>query len=187
MARKTSNNELTKEMIVEVADRMFLQLDFNKVSMRAIAKELNCSHGAIYYHFKDKTELFDAVVEKYFNVLNHNLHLALGYEPFVGTKMVLKGFIKFGLTYPSQYEFMFLKRGDGLDPLDQPASKESYENFRKTLQELHNQSLKEEDIHSTFMSLHGFVLCYQGRFENYIDIEQSVNSHCEYLIKALVN
>lgn len=186
MARKAASNELTKEMIIEVADRQFMELDYNKVSMRAIAKELNCSHGAIYYHFKDKTDLFDAVVEKYFNILNLDLHLAIENEPLVGTRMVLMGYIKFGLTYPSQYDFMFVKRADGLDPLAQPAPIESYKKFQDTLQSLNSYTLNASDIHSTFMSLHGFVLCYKGRIKAFTDIKDAVCNHCEYLVRALV-
>lgn len=187
MARKTGNQELTKEMIVEVADRQFKQFDFHQVSMRSIAKELNCSHGAIYYHFENKTKLFDAVVEKYFNLLNQELVFVLQHEPITGTKKAFENFIQFGLTYPSQYEFMFVKRADGLDPLAQPAALESYEKFRDTLQTLHNHTLNERKIYSTFMSLHGFVLCYQGRYSSLNAIKQAINFHCEYLIQALVH
>ena len=92
MARKKLEDELTKEMIVEEANVQFLQKDFNKVSMRAIATALGCSHGAIYYHFENKTELFNAVVEKYFNVLNNLLEDALNYDCDEGTKRILLGF-----------------------------------------------------------------------------------------------
>ena len=44
MGRKKSEHALSKEMIVEEADRQFLELNFSKVSMRSIANALGCSH-----------------------------------------------------------------------------------------------------------------------------------------------
>jgi len=186
MARKKIEHELTKEMIVEEANRQFLQLDFNKVSMRAIAKELGCSHGAIYYHFSNKSELFNAVIEKYFSVLNSKLDENLKYERLEGTRRVLLSYMEFGLNYQSQYEFMFVKRDDFIDPLTQQAPNESYEKFSSTLQKLNDNSLKQVDIYSTFMSLHGFVLCYKERVNNFESAIIAAQNHCEYLLRALV-
>ncbi len=47
----------TKEMIFEKAIQIFLAHDFNKVTMRELAKECNLSLGAFYYHFKSKEEI----------------------------------------------------------------------------------------------------------------------------------
>lgn len=186
MARKKYEDELTKEMIIEEADQQFLQIDFNKVSMRAIATKLGCSHGAIYYHFNNKSELFNAVVEKYFTILNKKLDEALQYGCHDGTKKVLLGYIEFGLNYQSQYEFMFVRRDDLQDPLIQQAPNKSYEKFSETLQQLHNNNLNPVDIHSTFMALHGFVLIYKGRVKNYEEAINAAENHCEYLLRALV-
>lgn len=173
-------------MIIEEADRQFLQLDFNKVSMRAISKALGCSHGAIYYHFNNKYELFNAVIEKYFSILIRNLDEALKYDYLEGTKKILLSYMEFGLNFQSQYEFMFVKRDDSLDPLMQQTSNESYEKFSSTLQKLHNNELKSVDIHSTFMALHGFVLIYKGRCNNYEEVSDAAQNHCEYLLRSLV-
>lgn len=186
MARKKIEDELTKEMIIDEADRQFQQLDFHKVSMRAIAKALGCSHGAIYYHFHNKSDLFNAVVEKYFSVLNKQLDEALKYDSLEGTKKVLLGFMEFGLNYPSQYEFMFVKQANVPDPLMQKASNESYEKFSNTLQILHHHKLKLMDIYSTFMALHGFVLCYKGRVNSFEEAMNAAQHYCEYLLRALV-
>lgn len=186
MARKKIEEELTREMIVEEANRQFLQLDYNKVSMRAIAKELGCSHGAIYYYFSNKTDLFNAVIEKYFSILNSKLDINIQFAGEAGTKKVLLGYIEFGLDYQSQYEFMFMKRDDAFDPLTQIAPNESYKKFSNTLQQLNDYRLHEADIYSTFMSLHGFVLCYKDRVENFEAAFTAAQHHCDFLFRALV-
>ena len=55
--RKPASQELTREMIIQEAQTQFERNEFQKVSMRNIAKKLGCTHGAIYYHFKNKAEL----------------------------------------------------------------------------------------------------------------------------------
>ena len=172
----------TKEKLEKFAK----QKDFNKVSMRAIATALGCSHGAIYYHFENKTELFNAVVEKYFNVLNNLLEDALNYDCDEGTKRILLGFIEFGLNYQSQYDFMFVKREDALDPLQHQASHESLKKFHATLQALHDNKLSDINIHSTFVALHGFVLYYKGRVENFEEAKDAATVYYDYLKLALV-
>lgn len=59
---KTSSQELSREMNIHEARIKLVENNFHQVSMRSIAKELNCSHGAIYYHFKNKVELFYVVL-----------------------------------------------------------------------------------------------------------------------------
>ncbi|MBR8644062.1 TetR/AcrR family transcriptional regulator [[Brevibacterium] frigoritolerans] len=38
-----------------------------------MAKSLDCSHGAIYYHFKNKAEIFYSLVKTDFSVLNSSI------------------------------------------------------------------------------------------------------------------
>ena len=55
--RKAVKQELTREMIMNVARNLFVQQGYQHTSMRKIATELGYSHGSIYYHFKNKAEL----------------------------------------------------------------------------------------------------------------------------------
>ncbi len=186
MARKKITEELTKEMIIEEANLQFLESDFHKVSMRGIAQKLGCSHGAIYYHFNSKTELFHAVVERYFTMLNAKLEEAMEYKGAEGNMFVLMGFIEFGLNYQTQYQFMFMKRDDKLDPLSQSAANQSLEKFHIALQHLNNQQLEAKDIYSTFVGLHGFVIHYIGRTHSFEEAKESAKAYCEFLMKALI-
>ena len=186
MGRKKNEDALTKEMIVEEADRQMLELDFSKVSMRSIANALGCSHGSIYYHFQNKEQLFNAVIEKYFAILNQMLDNSLNFEAIEGTKQIFINYIQFGLNNQSQYDFMFVQQHGLEDPLMQPAPKESFKKFLHTIQALHQNKLNEENIHSAFIALHGFVLYYKGRVENYEDAKLAAATHADFLLKALV-
>jgi AcrR family transcriptional regulator len=53
-----------KRQIVEGARKMFLSRGFDGASMGDIAKAAGVSKGTLYVYFKDKNELFRAIVEK---------------------------------------------------------------------------------------------------------------------------
>ena len=186
MGRKAIENGLTKEMIIEEADKQFLHNDFSKVSMRSIASALGFSHGAIYYHFENKTELFKAVIEKYFMILNHMLDEVTQYSKIEGTKKLFLGFIMFGLNNQSQYNFMFVQRDGFIDPLALEAPRACLKKYVETLLQLHDHTLDETDLHATFISLHGFVLYYKGRVDCYEDAKPAAEHFIEFLLKTLL-
>ncbi len=63
----------SKEHIIIVASRLFMQKSFKEVTMNEIVKETGLSKGAFYYHFKSKEELFSEVLTYFFlNMTNLN-------------------------------------------------------------------------------------------------------------------
>src|SRR5258708_5767299 len=57
-ATARSAKELTRERILEAAERLFLEKGFNATSVRDIAAEADYTTGAVYGTFKSKAELF---------------------------------------------------------------------------------------------------------------------------------
>lgn len=55
----------TKELILKNALDMFAKSGYNSVSIRDIAKTVNIKESSIYYHFKNKQDILDSLVEKY--------------------------------------------------------------------------------------------------------------------------
>ena len=55
----------SRAVILEAANRHFMQEGFRGISMRQIAEAVGVTKAALYYHFKDKEELFVAIVEEY--------------------------------------------------------------------------------------------------------------------------
>jgi len=187
MGRKKSSDSLTRDIILEEADRQLLQMDFQKVSMRSIGNALGVSHGSIYYHFQSKEQLFNGVVEKYFAILNGKLDAAIQDKGVEGTKRLFLSYIEFGLNNQSQYDFMFVKQKGLDDPLQQHAAKESLHKFIATVQTQQNNRLSDNVIHASFIALHGFVLYYIGRVE---DFESAKNDAIEFVtiqLKTLGN
>ena len=55
----------SRAAILEAAKLLFMQEGFRGISMRQIAEAVGVTKAALYYHFKDKEELFVAIVEEY--------------------------------------------------------------------------------------------------------------------------
>ena len=53
---------MAKERIIEIAGKLFSQRGYDGVSMGEIAKAVGLTKAAIYYHFKDKKALYEAVI-----------------------------------------------------------------------------------------------------------------------------
>jgi AcrR family transcriptional regulator len=55
----------TKERIIEEAFKLFLNHNFEKVSVIDLEKAVGKTRGAIFYFFKNKEELFNEVIDNY--------------------------------------------------------------------------------------------------------------------------
>ena len=55
----------TKETILKKALDMFAKSGYDSVSIRDIAKAVNIKESSIYYHFKNKQDILDSLVEKF--------------------------------------------------------------------------------------------------------------------------
>lgn len=187
--RKSSSQELTKEMILKEARTQFVEKDYHQVSMRGIAKQLGCSHGALYYHYKNKAELFYAIIEEYFMTLNNTIEEIVDGHGDNRTKLsdLFLGFIEFGLNNQSQYEIMFMLRNSEVNALSQDAAYLCYDKFAQTVQALSMNKLLISDIYSAFLSLHGFVSHYRGFAGSFEEVKDVAGLHADFIVKALTS
>lgn len=62
MARRTkADAELTRQLLLDTAELLFSERGVSSTSLTQIAKAAGVTRGAIYWHFADKAELFDAM------------------------------------------------------------------------------------------------------------------------------
>jgi TetR/AcrR family acrAB operon transcriptional repressor len=65
MARRTREEALeTRARIIDAAERVFHKRGVAHASLEDIAAAAKVTRGAIYWHFKDKAELFDAMMSR---------------------------------------------------------------------------------------------------------------------------
>lgn len=185
--RKSVLQELTREMIMEAARNLFVKKGFQHVSMRQIAKELGYTHGAIYYHFENKAELFYALVEQHFIMLDQVLMDVMKEEISNQEKLkkILMGFIEFGLSHQSHYEIMFLIKDEEVRNFINLEPSQSYEKFAQSISLLCGKKVSLQEIYSIFLSLHGFVTHYCRTESTFEDVKEMANVHTSFLMKAI--
>jgi TetR/AcrR family acrAB operon transcriptional repressor len=67
MVRKTKENaELTRQRLIEAAREVFLMRGVSRTTMEHIAAQAGVTRGAIYWHFSNKIDLFQAMREQVF-------------------------------------------------------------------------------------------------------------------------
>ncbi|HEY4999807.1 MAG TPA: TetR family transcriptional regulator [Usitatibacter sp.] len=65
MARRTKQEaQETRSRIIDAAEQVFHDKGVANASLEEIAVEAQVTRGAIYWHFKDKAELFDAMMQR---------------------------------------------------------------------------------------------------------------------------
>lgn len=65
MVRKTKlETEQTRQQIIAAARTVFAKHGVSRTTLALIAKEANLTRGAIYWHFKNKPDLFFAMMEQ---------------------------------------------------------------------------------------------------------------------------
>ncbi len=70
-------NDLTREKILKIAFKEFLQKGFENTSLRNIAKLSNLTTGAIYGYFNGKSDIFDSLVKEaslgLYDIMNNSI------------------------------------------------------------------------------------------------------------------
>jgi TetR/AcrR family acrAB operon transcriptional repressor len=65
MVRRTKEDALaTRASLLDAAERLFLAKGVSRTSLNDIALEAGTTRGAIYWHFKDKADLFNAMMAR---------------------------------------------------------------------------------------------------------------------------
>ncbi|SDL96629.1 TetR/AcrR family transcriptional regulator [Pedobacter antarcticus] len=107
--RKQREKQEMRQRILDGARKVFLQNGYELASMRNIANEINYSAGVIYFHFKDKGEIFQELHKEGFNLLLKQLRvLDSVIDPFERLKASGRVFIQFAQENKDYYDLMFL-------------------------------------------------------------------------------
>ncbi len=184
--RPTAENELTREQILEAARERFAELGYRAVSMRGLAQALKCSHGAIYYHFKDKADLYYKVILHDFDRLQELLDRTVeGREPNLKLlHTVIMEYIRFGIERPQSYEMMFMINDKAIEQRYEPNQFKCYNRFSEVVQ----SCLHEENEHGArkawmlFLAMHGFVAKYIHSACSFEEISEVSSAYADFIL-----
>jgi len=72
MKRITKGPEERRRELIDTAERLFMEKGYEHTAISDIVKELNIAQGTVYYYFRSKEEILEAVVGKSITVLEQN-------------------------------------------------------------------------------------------------------------------
>jgi AcrR family transcriptional regulator len=187
MARKAVERELTKEVIMNAAGKLFVEHGFRHISMRQIANELGYSHGSLYYHFKNKADLFYSLVDRNYAQLEEKMDEILRLETAEDEilRAMFLAFVEYGVSHQHDYEIMFIIRNEEFHPSLQEKPNRIYEKFAQAVFRLTGRQVTVSQVWSVFLSLHGFVSHYVRSGQTYEEVKTLAESHADNLLKML--
>ena len=110
--------------ILDAARRLLVEEGYDSLSMRKIAGEVGCKAATIYYYYKNKDAIVDALVEE-----GNRLHYRIAKEiaskhthPLLRFEALLWTSLEFGLNNPSYFEILYLLQQHGA-PADSQKSR----------------------------------------------------------------
>ncbi|WP_293943860.1 MULTISPECIES: TetR/AcrR family transcriptional regulator [unclassified Sphingobacterium] len=117
--RKQEEKLEMHQRILNAARKIFLEKGYEKTSMRNIANEINYSPGSLYFHFKDKTEIFQELQKEGFTLLLNQLKVLNSVaDPFERLKASGRVFIQFAQENKDYYNLMFMVEETVKDPAE---------------------------------------------------------------------
>ncbi len=141
--RSALRAEETRELIIQAAEREFAQKGFVPARLEDIAEAVGITRAAVIYHFNDKENLYNAVLESSFTALNHTINLALNTEslPLIERiELAVTNWIKHARQRPTLMR-LFMREvadanaGEGLRPEVRKYSDPMFESLVKTVAE----------------------------------------------------
>jgi len=100
----TTSEPGLREQILSTAKSLFIQQGYHGLAMRQISDALGVSKAALYYHFKDKEELFLAILSDNMDEIESAIDLIQTREISCGKKIAL--FVEYVLKQPTEHRAM---------------------------------------------------------------------------------
>ena len=159
----SKDKSLTNQKIIEVAKREFLELGFEKASMRNIASKVGLTQAALYKHYKNKEEMFSSLVEPAIESLKE---LAKDHEKFAYDSLMNgspRGIVSTSNSvtickellykYPDEFKLLLCKSGGTRyeNFINDVVNQETEGTYKaiEYIAKLHNQEVKvsKDEIH----------------------------------------
>jgi len=130
MARKTRSPEVVekiKDNIIGEAMKLILDVGFNNMSIRKLARRLGMSPTNIYYYYSSQDEIYLNIQIKGFKALQASLENAScsQKDPITALEKIIWAYLEFGFNNPDYYQIMlnsdtprYLEyRGEKIEPI----------------------------------------------------------------------
>ena len=98
-----------RRALIDAAQRLLESEGPTALSLRAVAREAGVSPAAPYHHFKDKSDLLEAVAHEGWDLLNDQMTKARASQTSVRDKLTSLGvaYVRFARDNPALYRVMY--------------------------------------------------------------------------------
>jgi AcrR family transcriptional regulator len=156
----------TKEFILETSFKLFLNKGYRNTSMSNLVTETKLSKGAFYHYFKNKEELYQEVINRYFisyyksvdwdslkdmNLVELEMMIKEFYKSFVPEILALtkKGMSRYFILFFEAYE-------------EYPKFKEEVRYFYEQINKVLIQRLKKGKVENPVLEATNLIAKYEG-------------------------
>jgi AcrR family transcriptional regulator len=109
LERRERERQETRERILGAARELFGSWGYEAVTMREIARKIEYTPTAIYFHFQDKEALLRELCREDFRALGEHLHrIGRIADPIERIRKMGLAYVEFGLKYPHHYRLQFM-------------------------------------------------------------------------------
>ncbi|MFT3707407.1 MAG: TetR/AcrR family transcriptional regulator [Archangium sp.] len=117
-----------RRRILDTSLKLIAKKGLDALSMREVTRRLKVTHGAPYYHFKDRSSIVAALVEEGLTQLTQKLEEAAASErdPRAAFEACGRAYVTFAVENPASFRIMFrpeLTAGANRDAIDVVAGK----------------------------------------------------------------
>ncbi len=143
--KQTDIIQNTKNYIIKTSRQLFSKFGYLGVSMSDIAKKLNITKAALYYHFTSKKEIYEKVLDNVFNDLISTITQALKEDTaYKKLRKLIENYINFGLKEKNFIRALML-RGAPTDRITKCIS-QSQERIINLVQSVIEEALESKKL-----------------------------------------
>ena len=108
-----------RQQILSTAKNLFIRQGYHGLSMRQIAEALGVSKAALYYYFRDKEELFLAILDSYLDEIEGELQRIQ--QEQVGARQRIQAMVEIILLQPAEQRAVIRLSSQEMAQLSLPA------------------------------------------------------------------
>ena len=155
-----------KNKILDAANELFLELGYEKTTMRKIAERIEYNPATIYFYFKNKEEIFYALQKIAFQAFYEAFLKVYESTPNPSERLTKMGraYIQFALENKSYYDLMFIMRQpmNAVKNSNWKVGEKNFEFLKATVKDcIEANILPDEDVDALAMMIwagvHGVV------------------------------
>ncbi|HUP52749.1 MAG TPA: TetR/AcrR family transcriptional regulator [Longimicrobiales bacterium] len=149
--RRQRESTETRDMILDAARDLFVELGYEATSMRAIADRIEYTPTAIYHHFANKEALLAELCAQDFLALGLAFQ-RIGHvqDPVERIERSGRAYVEFALAHPKHYEFMFMVARPPHDHANGPVKGDPSEDAYAFLREAAAEAIAEDRFRHGF-------------------------------------